>query len=366
MKVASFVKVATVNLFLVAVGLGVVELVFGSWFSDTHALYQFTKARNLRLEQANPFGSDPAQIVYTRDDNGFRGLKSGVDEIDILTVGGSTTDQRYLDDDATYQAVLASLFKREGRDVSIVNAGIDGQSTIGHIHNFASWFDRIEGLKTRYVLYYVGINDVLKFAPHETYDVVEVQTTRLKWQLYVREKSVLYQLYLIAKQHAAASPYAHGVSREHIVDPATAVDRGRVATFDVPQLQDNIDALRLRIAELDRLTRQMGASSIFVTQRSARWDRIDGRIVGIPAYGDESSEFRLLADVVNGVDIHHVEERVAEAIMAECKAADAICIDLFENIDFDVGKDFYDSVHTTSSGSRAIAKHLYDALHDRI
>jgi hypothetical protein len=42
----------------------------------------------------------------------------------------------------TYQARLAERFRAAGREVSVVNAGVDGQTTYGHLRNFDVWLDR--------------------------------------------------------------------------------------------------------------------------------------------------------------------------------------------------------------------------------
>ena len=41
-----------------------------------------------------------------------------------------------------------------GKDVYVVNAGVDGQSTVGHIKNFDWWFPNIPDLKVKYFLFY--------------------------------------------------------------------------------------------------------------------------------------------------------------------------------------------------------------------
>ena len=44
-------------------------------------------------------------------------------------------------------------------NIDVVNAGIDGQSTHGHIWNFKFWFNKIPSLKTKYIIFYIGINE---------------------------------------------------------------------------------------------------------------------------------------------------------------------------------------------------------------
>ena len=138
-QAGNYLKIAGVNIAILLVGLVIVELMFGTWFSSTHALYQFTKPRNVNLDQPTVLPTGRPRVRYIRDSFGFRGLDAKVSEIDIITVGGSTTDQRLLDEVETYQEEMKRQSLKAGKRLVIANAGIDGQTTIGHIHNFSSW-----------------------------------------------------------------------------------------------------------------------------------------------------------------------------------------------------------------------------------
>lgn len=358
-------RVIVINL-LILFGLVVgLELIFGTWFSQTHALHQFTKPRDLQLERGNPISDTPPTIVYTRDDNGFRGLTADVSEIDLITVGGSTTDQRFLDDSQTYQAALRALFAGEGHNVAIANAGIDGQSTFGHIENFKSWFNRIDGLQTRYILFYVGINDALILAENAMFDGLEAEGDKLKLQLFIREKSALYQMYLIGKQLYLTPEISHAFDKKNFAlePPFATAPKLPSDALSTPETQAAVAALTARIEELASLTRAMGAEPIFVTQRSATWTRQDGEVLGVPEI--EPGFLSWLEDrfgPLNGQDIYAIERNVADAIMSGCRAAEAICLDLMQDVDFDLGVDFYDELHTTAAGSARIAQYLYDQL----
>ncbi|MCA0871495.1 hypothetical protein LCL97_11710 [Seohaeicola saemankumensis] len=354
-----------INLLILLGVVVILELVFGTWFSDVHALHQFTKPRDLRIERDNPIADTPATIVYSRDKNGFRGLETDVGAIDIITVGGSTTDQRFLDDTQTYQASLQKLFANDGIPISIANAGIDGQSTFGHIENFESWFNLIDGLKTRYILFYVGINDALILAENTSYDVVEAESERLKLQLFIREKSALYQLYLITK-HAFLTPeIAHSFERVNLASNPPLTDAPKLApeVLGNAETRSSLDGLTARIETLSGLTRAMGAEPIFVTQRSTAWTRQDGKVLGVTNI--EPGFHSSLVDrygPLNGVDMYNIERGVADAILNGCRASQAICFDLMADLDFDLDTDFYDELHTTAEGSEKIAGYMHDRL----
>ena len=102
-------------------------------------------------------------IIYKKDKYGFRGLRKNINEIDILVVGGSTTDERYLEIKDTWSEQLEKKINTRYPDLNldVVNAGIDGQSTHGHIWNFENWFPRLKEFKPDFIIFYIGINDSL-------------------------------------------------------------------------------------------------------------------------------------------------------------------------------------------------------------
>ena len=91
--------------------------------------------------------------MYKKDQYGFRGRKTGTTkEINFLTVGGSTTDERYKPENLTITGFLNKKFKEDKIDIKITNAGIEGQSTFGHIYNFQNWFPKLKGFNPDYFI----------------------------------------------------------------------------------------------------------------------------------------------------------------------------------------------------------------------
>jgi hypothetical protein len=161
-------QIVGVNIFVLATGLAVLELSFGNWFGtnltniaglicDKRFLYSGEKI----------YGAKKA-ITYSRDFQCLRGNYSPM-AVDVITVGGSTTDQRYLSDGETWQDWIQKYYKQTGRHISIANAGLDGQTTIGHLSNFQFWFPHLRSQPT-YYLFYLGINDLYRLAPAGDYD----------------------------------------------------------------------------------------------------------------------------------------------------------------------------------------------------
>ena len=62
---------------------------------------------------------------------------------------------------------------------------------------------------------------------------------------------------------------------------------------------------------------------------------------------------------LNGIEFYNFENHVSTTVMSEYARAQAVCIDLFNETEFDLSNDFQDSVHTTASESERIGKYLF-------
>ena len=153
-------RTVAINLGMILFVLFAAEVVFGGWvFGPNYGSLIIPKDFQRRFDTANLYAGGGI-IYYKRDGYGLRGEYDDPSKIDILALGGSTTNERFIDESQTWTAVLGQEFRRHGQEVVVVNAGVGGQSTIGHIKNFELWFPMIPDLKARYVLVYVGINDL--------------------------------------------------------------------------------------------------------------------------------------------------------------------------------------------------------------
>lgn len=121
---------------------------------------------NQRLIIKNPLNPrlDPV-IVNTRNSLGLRGPEPPGNiqsALSVITVGGSTTECYFLNDDSTWTSRLGELLKKRFKDVWINNAGLSGHSTFGHqiLLN-----DHLVGIKPKVVLFLAGVNDVENSGP---------------------------------------------------------------------------------------------------------------------------------------------------------------------------------------------------------
>ena len=88
------------------------ELIFGSWLKDTKKTDIVFVPRNIdrKIPIKHKYPSNKNFIHYRRDMYGFRGDYDSINQIKILTVGGSTTDQINVSEDETWSYIFKIIF----------------------------------------------------------------------------------------------------------------------------------------------------------------------------------------------------------------------------------------------------------------
>ena len=332
-------RIVLVNLaLLLAVALAA-ELIFGHWLSRD-PLDRLDIFRNGRVTvDATTLYPGGRMHLYRRDQWGLRG--PGVDPaaVAVLTVGGSTTNQMYLEEDATWQAAAARALGERGRPVVFANAGLDGQSTVGHLRNFEVWFPHVPGLRPKIVVAYVGLNDLA--AGGLSIDTLAFSSTLKK----LRYNSALIRAGRVIEGWLAAKRARLNHKK---------VDYARAEWTEVPNFPDaaapDTSAYAARAKELVARIRALGAKPVLVTQVSG-----DARLAGGVLRGLAEQ------DGPNGVDRGRRLAAFNAATLAVCRETGAICLDLAGEVAFEDG-DFYDEVHNTPQGAEKIGRWLAGRL----
>lgn len=344
-----------INVILIGLGMMVLELIFGNWIRPNNLnQLNIKKSITIRYNIKGLYSSPFTETIYIRDTYGLRGKFDKPSEIDILTVGGSTTDQRYITEGETWQDVIQQRFHSIGKKVVVGNAGIDGQSTVGHIKNFDWWFPEILGLRPKYILFYVGLNDFYK---DEAYDALLIRENNHSIRRLLMEKSAMY--------HVARTLYGiYQAEVKHKIGHA-ALDFSTIEWTNRP-LQNSYDELmKTRLKEYaERLnilitkTRKFGSIPIFVTQPSRHYRIKEGILEGI---GNEGS----YGDVqINGVDHYYMMRKLDSITISVCREYDVPYIDMAKETVWE-DDDFYDLTHMTPKGARKVGIYLFERLKDR-
>lgn len=119
---------------------------------ETNRYYEFKNVKNLP-------GID--DVVYHKKNKlGFRGdypPTDLADHLSIITVGGSTTECKYISEGKTWPDILAKMLKKNFCNFWLNNAGLNGHSSFGHILLIE---DYLIELCPKVALFLIGVNDV--------------------------------------------------------------------------------------------------------------------------------------------------------------------------------------------------------------
>ncbi len=156
-------KVLSLNILFFALLLALIELFIGDWKNlvtrrnPPATIPGLIKDKTIHYDARNLYGSsNPVKISYTRDKDGYRGKDKNSRKKIILTIGGSTTDQRYITDGETWQDYLDKEFP----SYDFINGGVDGQSTYGHLASINSWHSTsLNQEMVSMIIFYLGVND---------------------------------------------------------------------------------------------------------------------------------------------------------------------------------------------------------------
>lgn len=349
-------KIVYINFIFLFILLLLLELFFGSWVFKKNNLHNLGIPKDVKFKYScNLYGDSSQLINYTRDKYGLRGKSSfnAPHKINILTVGGSTTDQRYIDDNHTWQENLQTMFKNK----IISNAGIDGHSTAGHITAFYKWFFSIKNLKPDFILFYIGVNDVF-IKKNKKVDVSDF-SNQFDFSNYIKSNSAIYSIY--RKTLGVYNARIRNVGHKKI--DFTLISYTNQMSMNEDQIKYYkfffLKGFRNRIKELIYLSKRLGARPIFITQPAYYYKYEKSKILGVSKkiYVDDSLS-------LNGVDYHYVlsmQNKEIKKLIENPKFA----VNLADTKIFD-DSDFYDFTHSTKEGSKKISNLIFNEINSII
>ena len=136
----SLTKILIVNFLVFLISITIIEIFFGYWFSAENFGPYMREHRLKKNSVYLNYNNQTYHFIYKRNYHGFRGENLDPSKIQAVIIGGSTADERYKPEEFTITENLNTLLQEKDYNFKIINAGIEGQSTVGHIYNFEHWF----------------------------------------------------------------------------------------------------------------------------------------------------------------------------------------------------------------------------------
>jgi len=333
-------KIFFYNILFILIILLIYEFLFGNWFTNKNFGNLFLPLNKSLIVNKLPYETnDP--VIYTTDSNGFRNNKHDLKSIEILVIGGSTTEEKIIDDNKIWTRILEINTNKK-----VLNAGIGGQTSFGHVKMFDIWFSRFKDLKPNYTLFYIGINDALFMIENITlknYDnfidkrvmnsidrdsLVHVNKIDRIHQ-YIKNNSALIQLFKFIKGNLIAYKYKINYNLDFTISNKD-ISKKKFILSDKDKKKITIYK-KFYIDNLYKLlekTRNINSQPIFITQSisSKHW----------------LNEF--LIEINNYTKNFCLEKKLK-------------CIYLADDLNLN-DTDFYDGIHTNPTGSEKIGVFL--------
>ncbi len=350
-------KIIAVNAALIAVLLVVAELIFGSWITGPEYSVLNIPRNTVRHFDVSELYPGYSLITYTRDEHGLRGKYKTPKDIDVVVMGGSTTNEIFVPDGETWVDWLSKGFAMAGKPLTIVNAAVDGQSSLGHIRAIDLWFPNIPGLKPRYVLIYVGINDqAVSDKNISKFDEMKSPDPLRRFRYYLMNHSVLYNRFRQIRGMFVAqrTRLIHGAYKTAKMEwkPVTVVPGSETQGIPEPVLA----AYRSRLSVLAQKIREdMAAEPVFITQKRGEYKVMQGQLFVRAEKSQKPSSAQAMWNM----------QSINRATLEICAKMKLTCVDLAREISFQDG-DFYDQIHTSPSGSRRIGEFIYQKLKNKL
>ena len=340
-------KIVSINFFIFFFSILVIELLFGYWF-DKNNLGPYMREHRMKKNPISvKFNNSYYNFTYKRNYYGFRGDEINLEEIKIVLIGGSTADERYKPYEYTITGIINQRLEKDINQ-KIINAGIEGQSTRGHIFNFEKWFPKLKGFNPDYFIFYIGMNDHLKDANDNNEKTLVGHVSNPSFSEFIKDniksRSLLYD-YVRKVKHKYYLNEKKTVSYDFDFGIKNYTKKGfdflnyekAIKIYNISKLKEEnknkIESYLMNVDKLANHVKKFKAKPIFINQLA--YDGNHNKTLFILNY----------------------------SLIEHCKKKKYFCIDLARYLN---GKKEYwwDGVHTTPAGSQEIAKIIYPKLLD--
>ncbi|MDA9181400.1 hypothetical protein N9O44_02280, partial [Gammaproteobacteria bacterium] len=309
---------------------------------------------DIEIDSNNYYPSNH-KISYIRNDYGLRTDCENPQNINIVIMGGSTTDQRYIDFENTFSYLLQEKLSYSSKNVyCVANAGVDGHKLLSHINSLENWFPLIPSFNPSYYVLNVGINDaVLTENVPSKNSVINTFYSRMKFA--VIRNSYLYSFFKKIHNLIRINTNRYGVltHKKGIENDFeySAIKKSNEFKDDIIK---NSISFGKNFNDLINHIKSRGSKPICITQKALFTKNGKGI----------SKAFPYKNNYLNGLDLQYSLNLINSQMKLICSNEDAIIVDI-ENTHF-TENDFYDFVHHNPQGSKKLADKIFTIIKDQL
>ena len=343
-----FLKIFLINTFFIIFLISFIEIIFGYWFDKDNLGPYMREHRMKKTLYSLNIENEIHNFTYKRNYYGFRGNEIKPENIKLILIGGSTADERYKPEKFTITNYLNEKLKSNNFNLKIVNAGIEGQSTRGHINNLKHWFPKIKNLSPKYLIFYIGINDAsfnginvkdnMSDGMLKSSNKLESLTDNLKSRslLYNYIRKIKHKYYAGNEKKRITYDYNYTTKEKKTGKKFTYLSYSqKLKNYNIDDLSKKYEnIIKYYLDNIDKLsshTKLLGAIPIFINQGMSRTEISDKLFI------------------------------MNRSLIKHCKKKGYRCIDLAKK--FNAKKEyFWDGMHTTALGSKEIANIIFPEL----
>lgn len=328
-------KIILINLLILFFLLILGELFFGSWLKDKNLGSHLRGHINAKIKVKTSIDGNKKEFIFFRNSNAFRNYEILNSEIDVVFVGGSTTIQSYLPYEETIVGLLNKMFKE--KNILFANAGMEGKSTYGYLCDFKYWFSKLRDLNPKYYIFYTGYNDTWnsKNSKKLNCDNITARKTRLeKFIDYLINNSFILSNVKIIK---------HELYQKKLI-------------FEISSNKDSLKYLNFKDASKKYYNKEKSKKQkIVIENYKQNLEKLRKNFV---KYNIKPI---FITQVSNQGNDNFSTYLINKETKSFAKDNNYLIFKLDEEIKL-TPRDFYDSVHSNSEGSKKIANYIYSKI----
>ncbi len=330
-------RVLFYNILFLFLFLIIGEAILGYWFKENNFGIHMRKERNKNWKTVSSFNNVEYEFFYKRNFFGFRGEEFDPKDVKIIFEGGSTSNQRYTPEELTIVGQLNKSFQNDNIDIKIYNAATDGKSLRGVIYDFNYWFKKINALKPKFVILYLGINErtLANQLDQNLYDLNFQKNKVDRFKDYLKNNSFFYSQYKSIK-----NKYFPKQTSGYFLDYEKLYSNYNFKGYDEAK------KLKREISEEDMKIILQLEKRLLILKNIFKRKNIKPIIITQVEFNGLTNKKLFL---------------VNEKLKNFSEKNNISIIKLDEIITMKVN-DFYDKVHTTPQGSKRIADTIYPYL----